>query len=140
MLVGYVDDSGSDENEYAFVLAGFISTADKWMRFSEEWDALCRQEPQALDFKMRIAERLKGVGTYWGKGTEAELIDRRDIKVQALAALIKKYAICRISAGMDWQNYNAIARGRVPTRHCYHRYALMMASARNARNAASVFS
>mgnify|MGYP003385252209 CR=1 FL=1 len=114
MLVGYVDDSGSHENEYAFVLAGFISTTERWINFSDEWDALSRQYPQTLDFKMKVAERLKGGGTYWGDGTDDELIERRDTKVQALAALIKKHAIYRISAGTDWHNYRAIAKGRVP--------------------------
>ena len=114
MLVGYVDDSGSEPDGYAFVLGGFVSTADKWEKFSDEWDALCKKDPPTLDFKMGTAERLKGVGTYWGQGTLAELAERRDAKVQALAALIKKYAICRLSAGMDWHNYKALAKGRVP--------------------------
>jgi hypothetical protein len=114
MLVAHVDDSGSDENELAFVLAGFVSTSEKWARFSDEWRALCLQDPQTPDFKMKIAERLKGSGTYWGQGTEAELTARRDTKVQALASLIKKYALCRISASLDWHNYRVIARGRVP--------------------------
>lgn len=114
MLQAYVDDSGSHENDYAFVLAGFVSTVDRWKQFSDEWDILCGQFPETLDFKMARAERLKGIDTYWGDGTEAELIARRDAKVQALAELIKRHAICRISAGLDWHNYRAIARGRVP--------------------------
>lgn len=114
MLVAYVDDSGSDENDHAFVLAGFVSTSDAWVRFSDEWDELCRQPPQTLDFKMKIAERLKGIDTYWGDGTEEELIVRRDTKVQALAEVIQRHAICRVSAGLDWHNYRAIVRDMVP--------------------------
>ena len=114
MLVAHVDDSGSDENEHAFILAGFVSTSEKWARFSDEWDALCRQVPQTPDFKMTIAERLKGIGTYWGNGTLAELTARRNTKVQALASLINKYALYRINAYLDWHNYRVIARSRVP--------------------------
>lgn len=115
MLVGYVDDSGSHpNNENAFVLAGFISTSEKWANFSDEWEALCKQPPKTIDFKMKIAERLKGAGTYWGQGTEEELIQRRDMKLQALALLIRKYAICRIHAGLDWRNYRAFAQEKVP--------------------------
>ena len=114
MLVGYVDDSGSEPNGLVYVLAGFISTADKWERFSDEWASLCAKDPQTPDFKMAIAEHLKGGGTYWGQGTDAELAAKRDAKVYALAELVKKYAMCRISAGMDWGNYQAFAKGRVP--------------------------
>ncbi|GKS64266.1 hypothetical protein YTPLAS72_15700 [Nitrospira sp.] len=114
MLVAYIDDSGSNESDNVFVLAGFISTAERWMRFSDAWDALCRQDPQTPDFKMKVAERLKGKDTYWGNGTEEELIARRDAKVQALANVIENHAMCRISAGMDWNNYREIARGNVP--------------------------
>src|ERR1051326_5587894 len=77
MLVAYVDDSGSDENDHAFILAGFVSTSEDWVRFSDEWDVLCGQDPQTPDFKMKVAERLKGIDTYWGNGTLEELMARR---------------------------------------------------------------
>lgn len=112
MLVGYVDDSGSHENDYGFILAGFISTSNKWAQFSDEWAALCQEDPKTLNFKMRVAERLKGKNTYWGNGTDEELISRRDSKVHALALIIKKYAMCRISAGMDWKNYTEHVKGK----------------------------
>src|SRR5215469_13122661 len=32
-LQAYIDDSGNDPTEYAFVLAGFVAPAENWARF-----------------------------------------------------------------------------------------------------------
>jgi hypothetical protein len=115
MLVSYVDDSGSEGPEAkVFTLAGFIASFEKWNEFTDEWTSLCQKEPKTEDFKMKVAERLKGSNTYWGTGTEQELLERRDSKVMALTEVICKYAQYRISASMAWENYERFARNQVP--------------------------
>ena len=46
VLEGYVDDSGSSPDGNVFVLAGYISTAEKWAEFSSEWERICDQDPK----------------------------------------------------------------------------------------------
>jgi hypothetical protein len=42
MLQAYIDDSGNDGKSPVFVLAGYVSTTEKWETFSDEWDAVLR--------------------------------------------------------------------------------------------------
>jgi hypothetical protein len=38
MLSSYSDASGTVDSEYALVISGFVSTAEKWMRFEKQWN------------------------------------------------------------------------------------------------------
>lgn len=49
-LIAYVDDSA--ETGDALVLAGYISTAENWVEFSQEWKELLSLRPPWLCFKM----------------------------------------------------------------------------------------
>ena len=46
----YIDDSTTAEE--TFVLAGYISTAEKWAQFSDEWQELLDREPKWRRFKV----------------------------------------------------------------------------------------
>ncbi len=98
--MAYVDDSGSDPTSHVFVLAGFVSTAPRWRAFSNEWDAICAEPPAIDDFKMRLAHRLKGPGTYWGMGTDDELVHRRDDRLLKLARTISNHAMFSLHCSM----------------------------------------
>jgi hypothetical protein len=95
-----------------FVLAGVLATAEAWERFSEEWAVICDQEPKTPDFHMSLAYRLKG--RYWGRGTDEELVQRRDDRLLELASAIQRHALLRVASGTTWRAYEAAARGRVP--------------------------
>lgn len=112
MLQAFIDDSGSEPGGKVFVLAGLLSTASQWEQFSDEWAEICGQEPAIADFHMARAYRIKG--GYWGDGTLAELTTRRDAKILALAEVVRKYAVVRVSSGVTWRAYEAAARGKVP--------------------------
>jgi hypothetical protein len=40
----YVDMSGTDPNQPAFAVGGFVSTREKWRRFTEQWGQLLAEE------------------------------------------------------------------------------------------------
>jgi hypothetical protein len=112
ILRAFIDDSGNEPTGPVFLLAGFISTAERWERFSDEWAAVCAQPPATPNFHMVQAERLKG--GYWGIGADDELAARRDRRVGDLVEVIMKHAMIRINAAMDWNNYNRMIKGKVP--------------------------
>jgi Protein of unknown function (DUF3800) len=112
MLRAFIDDSGSEPTGKIFVLAGLLSTAERWERFSNEWASICDQDPKTPDFHMSNAHSIKG--GYWGEGTEDELRATRDARLLALAQTIRKHSIVRVASGMAWRAYEAAARGRVP--------------------------
>ena len=61
VLQAYIDDSVDDDSG-VFVLAGYVSTAEKWAQFSAEWEAMLpraiRNKTGKFRFKMsEMAER-----------------------------------------------------------------------------------
>lgn len=40
MLQAYIDDSGKEKDSFSQVLAGYLSTAEKWAAFSNEWQVI----------------------------------------------------------------------------------------------------
>lgn len=108
----FVDDSGNQPGDRVFVLGGFISTAERWDKFSLEWDAACAEDPATPDFHMAKAWRLKG--GYWRGESEDERIAMRDKKLAKLATIIRDNVICSITTGLTWRAYENAARGKVP--------------------------
>ena len=51
----YADDSGSEPQGQIFFLAGFLSTIDRWVEFSNQWDEALRLPPSLDYFKMSEA-------------------------------------------------------------------------------------
>lgn len=100
-----MDDSGSGHGKVA-VLAGFLSTPDRWKQFSEELEDLCEQEPKTPDFRMVKAT---GFRKYWPATREA--LDKR---IQDVAALILKHVTYRIDVVVGRDAYEFIAKGKVP--------------------------
>jgi Protein of unknown function (DUF3800) len=108
VLDGFVDDSGSSGGKFGgdvYVLAGFLSTADKWEQFSDDWEQICDQEPKTPDFKMRKAHR-----------SDYGLTDsQRDTRVRELVALVKKKAMYRVDVILNKRAYEDIVKGRIPS-------------------------
>lgn len=109
---GFVDDSGSSRGVYSgnvYVLAGFISTAEKWEEFSDAFEEICDKEPTIADFHMYEAYRPIGKSEYKFKD-ETE----RDQRIREMVALIKGKALYRVDSVLAWPNYERIIKGRVP--------------------------
>jgi hypothetical protein len=47
VLQAYIDDSGNDPSQYAFILAGFVAPAETWAAFCDEWQTLLDRPPGA---------------------------------------------------------------------------------------------
>lgn len=105
VLDGYVDDSGSGHGKIA-VLAGFLSTADRWRNFSDDLENLCEQEPKTPDFKMVKAMDHR---VYW-PATRQQL----DKRIEDVAGLTVKHAMYRIDVQMHREAYDCFVKGRVP--------------------------
>lgn len=100
----FVDDSGTGHGNVA-VLAGFLSTAERWKLFSDRLEDLCEREPRTPDFKMQKAN---GFRAYWW-ATRQDL-DRR---IEDVAKLIGEHATYHVDAVMVRPAYDAIVKGRV---------------------------
>jgi hypothetical protein len=110
VLRGFADDSGSGKGSKqgnVFVLAGFISTADKWERFSNDWEEVCDRDPKTPDFHMVEAYRIKGRYHWKDEAT-------RDAKIRELVNIITARADYRVDAVVGRPNYDQIVRGRLP--------------------------
>ncbi len=104
VLQGFVDDSGSTDGNI-FTLSGFLSTAERWEQFSDEWQDICDREPKMPDFKMTRARQ--GIGSRY---SDAQLNSR----IRELTALTMRKAMYRVTAITARPNYERLVRGEIP--------------------------
>jgi hypothetical protein len=83
MLQIYVDDSGDAGSTAAF-MAGFLSTAERWAAFSDDWKAVLDERPTLKYLKMSEAAACKGEFYGWAS-------ERRDDRMGKFVAAIKKH-------------------------------------------------
>ncbi len=113
VLQAYSDDSGSEPNSPIFILAGFVTTQQRWAAFSHEWQALLDEPPGLAYFKMTEAENFRGQFSK-KKGWNVE---NRDDRVLRLAKSIAKYAIIRVDASLLHESFERWIKSiRNPTR------------------------
>ena len=104
MLQVVIDDSGrGQENEPAFVLAGYIARVQNWCEFADRWQALLAAPP-SLDY-------LRGNDAYWlacqfEGWTQAD----RDKKIIKLISLIRRYAPLSVTLAVNGRAFDAILR------------------------------
>jgi uncharacterized protein DUF3800 len=109
-FTGFVDDSGSGRGIYSgdvYVLAGFVSTAERWKDFSDSFSAICDKEPKIEDFHMYEVYRPKSKYRWQDE-------KQRDERVAEVVNLIKEKALYRVDSVLAWPNYERIVKGRVP--------------------------
>ncbi len=114
-LQGFIDDSGEGDfpRDPVFVLAGFVTTAERWAAFSKEWQAALDAPPAIAYFKMNEAAALTKEFSRRRGWTEA----RRDAKVDLLTCVIVKYAELKVSCAVDKKAFARYARSvAVPNR------------------------
>jgi len=105
VLNGFVDDSGTGHGKVS-VLAGFLSTSDRWKQFSNGLEELCRQEPRTPDFKMEKASSFRAY--HWAT---RESLNKR---IEDVASLIQTHAMYRVDAVVSREAYQALVEGKVP--------------------------
>jgi len=107
MLQAYVDDSASDEGDRRFFLAGYVNTADKWIRFSEAWQEELDQPPAIGYLKMSEANNLGGEFRGW----EHEV---RDEKLRGLARVIRHFGPHSIHSSVSRTEFKSIVSPVAP--------------------------
>ncbi len=122
MLNCFIDDSGSDPKSThrgpVFVLAGYVSTVERWKTFSDEWEMALKSGPKTLEyFKSTEAESRKR-GQFDGWSTQ-----ERDAKLEELADVLIRNAMFGISAVLSWESYTSV-QSEYPA-HYLNPYALL---------------
>jgi len=109
IIQAFIDDSGNSTSHGnpVFVLAGYISSADRWAAFSDEWEAECDREPKVRNFKMAHAYGFRGGFYGWPR-------EERDARLKRLAEIVQRHAVLRIQTAMAWDDYNDVLRGNMP--------------------------
>lgn len=105
-LQWFIDDSGSEPNEVYFVLAGFLSTADRWAAFSDEWQAALSLPPLLDYFKMTEASRLQEQFDRRRGWTDA----LRDQRVRLLVDIACRHVLLRISGAIQNSHFSRYFR------------------------------
>ncbi len=88
MLQAFIDDSGRGQAP-VFVLAGFLSTIERWAEFTESWHAELKREPSIAYLKAKEAADCRGQFKGWG-------FDARDRKMEPFVALINDTAVAAV--------------------------------------------
>lgn len=71
MFKVYVDESEVFQPPI-FAMGGYISTAERWAKFSDEWDAALRMSPRIEYFRMNDCINLKGEFLHWSEAMRDE--------------------------------------------------------------------
>ncbi len=106
MLQAYIDDSGSGGPPPVFVLAGYVSTAEKWEVFSAEWVAVLHSTPTIDYFKMHEAKWLEGQFYRW-------TVKDRDTKVWELLTVLRRHAEVGLRCVIPHEIYKRVISGKL---------------------------
>lgn len=102
MFVCVLDDSGSNKEGPAFVLAGYLASVSAWDAFSGHWQAVLDKPPKLEYFKMREANSLRG--QFWGWSPEA-----RDQRVMEFVEVISdSQMIGGVTSSIFWDDFKHI--------------------------------
>lgn len=107
MLQAYVDDSASDVGDRRLFLAGYISTAESWVHFSDIWSEALAAAPSIDYLKMSEANALQGEFRGWDG-------EDRDRKVRSLAAVIREIQPLSIHSSISRSKVGSIIKPVVP--------------------------
>lgn len=108
ILQGYFDDSGSDAGSSIYVVGGFLSDANTWAAFTDEWQKILAKEPFPVEYlHMKEANRLI-------KQFQGCPLPLRDQKVFELAELTVKYKLRRIEASIMRSDFDEMLKGEYP--------------------------
>lgn len=101
ILQAFVDDSRSESADKEFVLAGYMTTALQWMKFSDEWTAVLNQAPKIESFHSIEALHLKGCFKGWRRAD-------RDEKVMRLAEVIDRHPMASFDTRLSVASFKRI--------------------------------
>jgi hypothetical protein len=107
MLQAFIDDSGRGQGAQ-FIMAGFLTTVEKWLHFNHAWQAALDQPPKLEYLKTRAAMARIPYGPFrgWGREQCEERIDR-------LVSVIEDHSLIRIRIAVPRKHYDCIFRGKI---------------------------
>jgi len=105
VLRAYVDDTNKG-NEPVFALGGLVAPVEKWLLFSDAWDAKLREHRSIAYFKASEAAGLSG--QFWG-WSAAE----RDRKVAELIPIINDCAISYLGCAVVKEDWHDVFHGKM---------------------------
>jgi hypothetical protein len=101
VLQAFIDDSKSESGDREFVLAGYMTTAAQWMKFSDEWEGVLGEYPAVKNFHMVEAQNLRGEFEGFSDG-------QRDKKVMRLAEIIERHPMMSFDVRLSQVSFNRI--------------------------------
>jgi hypothetical protein len=107
VLEAYIDESASELGDKQLFLAGYVSTAALWTRFSNAWERELHSHPRIEYLHMADAQNLRGQFQGW---SEAD----RDRKVVHLANVIPSHVVCSIQVSVSRVQYEQIIEPIAP--------------------------
>jgi len=110
MLQAFIDDSGWDGRSPVFVLAGYVSTPERWQSFSAEWQSVLAQaKPRPLKvFKMKQAMQLTNrKSPFYGWSAK-----ERDDRLIEFVKVIKRNVLHGIVSVVPVEPYQRIMTGK----------------------------
>ena len=105
MMQAYFDDSGKGQGP-VFVIAGYVSTAERWEAFSDDWEQALQEFPPIEYFKMREAASLQDQFRGFDEG-------QRNQRVNRLNEIIAKHALYGVICCIGWQDYADVFKGQI---------------------------
>jgi len=100
-----IDDSNrGQEDQPAFILAGFLATAPNWMHFSDDWQDELDREPSISLLKASEAINLKKNFAGW---TEQE----RDARLLSFVAIIRQYTFASVHTSLAKRSFERVFSG-----------------------------
>ena len=100
VLHGYFDESGTHDTSKAVCIAGYISTAEQWALFNDEWHAALDQWGLEFFHMTDFATRAK-LYSEWGE-------DVCRARYWRLASIIKKHTLVSFAIGFMRDAYDSI--------------------------------
>ncbi len=99
-LAGYFDASGTGPDAQVFVIAGFVSTAERWIAFEPEWRAALAAE-DLKDFHMTDYVARQGAYLDWDE-------DRRRRVLGRLIEIVGRHALLAVASAVTLPAYNRL--------------------------------
>lgn len=122
ILQAYVDESGTRNQDACMTFAGFISPAEEWAEFSNEWQRCLDAPPTLKSFKMReAANNPSGEFRNWKK-------DDVRRKVRELVQIIRRHAKLAIHCTTSIRDFDALFSsqdGPLANPYCLSFYAIL---------------
>jgi len=118
MLQVFVDESES-VGDGIYAMAGYISTAENWVRFIGEWEEVKSRVPRIESFK--FSECIKQKGQFYGCSEDASLD-----KMAELYDIIGKHALAYVTSAVQPKKYKEVFSGIREQKVVRSSYALLL--------------